>query len=134
MNWSYISVFFDPDISLMLSYLGNSKYKTPSISFKNCEYEILNEIQKFILKETLVKDCMSKKKPQSINHYISYDLKFDYFNKVNLILDKMDIVQPKKLRGKEEIKKMIAIIPRNGKYNENSIRLRRELENEFFRE
>lgn len=59
---------------------------------------------------------------------------FDYLNKVNLILDKMDIFHPKKLHRKEVIKKMIAIIPRKGKYNADSLKLGRELENEFFKE
>ncbi len=132
MTWDYITGFFDADGSITLSNPGNSRYKTVSLSFHNNELEILNKIKRFIEKEIGVKGVIVEKKPRSINHNISYDLKYDFFNKVLLISENLKIEHPKKKHRVKIAKELNTIIPKNGKYTPKLLERRAELEQLFF--
>tara|TARA_R110001592_G_scaffold31018_4_gene110035 strand:+ start:2417 stop:2830 length:414 start_codon:yes stop_codon:yes gene_type:complete len=132
MNWNYISGFFDADGSITLVNPGNSKYKTVYLSFHNNELVILESIQTFIDKETGVKGVIVEKKAKSENHNIAYDLKYDFLPKVITIANHLKIKHPKKKHRIKVVQELALIIPRNGKYSEELLLKRKELEELFF--
>lgn len=132
MNWDYISGFFDADGSITLSSPGNSKYKTVFLTFHNNERVILEKIEGFIKNELNIKGVIVEKKPKSEKHSPSFDLKYDYFEKSIAIAKELSIYHPKKKHRIEIAKKLAELIPRNGKYTEELLGKRIELEKLFF--
>ncbi|MGB0887285.1 MAG: LAGLIDADG family homing endonuclease [Vicingaceae bacterium] len=132
MNWNYISGFFDADGSITLSNPGNSKYKTVFVSFHNNELSILESIKRFIEKETGVKGVIVKKKARLKKHNTAYDLKYDFLPKVITIINYLKIQHPKKIHRIKVAKQLAKIVPRNGKYTNDLLVKRKELEEIFF--
>jgi len=133
MTWEYISGFFDADGSVTLTKVKQGNNKTIQISFHNNEESILKDIQKFILDDIGVKGFISMKKARKYNHSDSYDLKYTYQNGYKVIC-KLQSIHPKKVHRIETYKKIQECTLRNGKYTEEQLIKRKELEKEFFRE
>ena len=51
MNWEYISGFFDADGSISAISTHKNRNRTIQLSFHNTEKSILEDIQRFILKD-----------------------------------------------------------------------------------
>jgi hypothetical protein len=132
MNWEYISGFFDADGSVTLSKLQKNKNKTVVISFHNNEKTILESIQEFILKETNVKGFITHKKQKKENHNDSYSLNYSYIPKVIELIKFMNVLHPKKKHRFEIIKKLKDVTKRNGKYSEEELKNRYEIEELFW--
>jgi hypothetical protein len=132
MNWEYISGFFDADGSVTLSKLQKNKNKTVVISFHNNEKTILESIQEFILKETNVKGFITHKKQKKENHNDSYSLNYSYIPKVIELIKFMNVLHPKKKHRFEIIKKLKDVTKRNGKYTEEELKNRYEIEELFW--
>lgn len=132
MNWEYVSGFFDADGSVTLSKLQKNKNKTVVISFHNNEKTILESIQEFILKETNVKGFITHKKQKKENHNDSYSLNYSYIPKVIELIKFMKVLHPKKKHRFEIINKLKDVTKRNGKYTEEEMKNRYEIEELFW--
>lgn len=131
MNWEYISGFFDADGSITLSAQSVNKNKTIQISFHNNEREILESIQDFIFEELNVKGHISLKKARQETHQDSYDLKYVYRNALE-VANRLTILHPKKAHRLRVYNLIQEKTKRNGKYTEQELLERRELEENFF--
>ena len=131
MNWDYISGFFDADGCITISSNAKGKNKTIQISFHNNELEILKEIQQFILKELNVKGHISTKLPKKENHNIAYDLKYTYLNGLK-VANKLHLKHTKKAHKIKIYNSIQKATKRNGKYTEEELQKRRDLETLFF--
>ena len=131
MNWEYISGFFDADGCITLTAKSSGKNKTIQISFHNNELEILQEIQSFILQELNVKGHISLKKARKEQHKDSYDLKYVYQNGLK-VANMLNLKHPKKKRKIEIYNLIQRKTKRNGKYNEQELLERNNLEKAFF--
>ena len=131
MNWEYISGFFDADGCITLTSTHSGKNKTIQVSFHNNELEILQQIQDFIFSELNVKGHISLKKAKKENHNDSYDLKYVYQNGLK-VANMLNSKHPKKKRKIEIYNLIQNITKRNGKYSEQEILERNNLEILFF--
>lgn len=130
MDWNYISGFFDADGSITFVKHHKNSMKTPQLSFSNNEKSILIEIQEFIYNELKIKGFISTKKQ---HNYTNYELKYVYIPKVLAIVNNINSLHPKKSYRINLIKnKLINIVPKNGKYNEELINKYNEFEKQFF--
>jgi len=132
MNWEYISGFFDADGSVTLSKLQKNKNKTVVISFHNNEKSILESIRDFILKETNIKGFITHKKQKKENHNDSYSLNYCYIPKVIELIKFMVVLHPKKKHRFEIIQKLKDVTKRNGKYSDEELKCRYEIEELFW--
>tara|TARA_R110000868_G_scaffold247511_2_gene503875 strand:+ start:616 stop:1017 length:402 start_codon:yes stop_codon:yes gene_type:complete len=132
MNWEYITGFFDGDGSISLVKKNKSREKSPQISFHNNELNILIEIQEFILKELKIKGFISKKKKVKEHHGQQHELKYDGFPKCITISKYLNTKHHKKAKRIALLDLIHAVTPRNGKYNEQTLKTRAELEFQFF--
>jgi len=133
MNWDYITGFFDADGSVTLSVLSKGRNRSPVISFHNNEISILISIQLFIESELNIKGHISIKRKKQENHEDAYDLKFVDLPKCIAILKNIKTIHVKKKKRFEIIEKLKELTPRNGKYTEDILTLRKALETEFFK-
>lgn len=131
MNWSYVSGFFDADGSISLLKSHSKESKTIQVSFHNTQECILIEIRKFIESELGFKGSLSKKTAKKANHSNSYDLKYLYKQGLE-VMNKMELVHPKKIHRHDVYKRIQECTPRNGKYTKELLAKRLELEEEFF--
>lgn len=131
MNWQYIQGFFDADGSITLARNKKGAHKTLQISFSNCERHILKEIKSFIKKELDINGFISKKKVYSENHTQNYELKYVYQQAHKLSL-KLKGKHNRKIHRIEIYDKLQDLIPRNGKYSDDLLQQRKDLEEEFF--
>lgn len=130
MNWNYISGFFDADGSITFVKKCKNGMKTPQLSFSNNEKDILVEIQEFIQRELNVKGFICKK---THNKFINYELKYTHLPKVLSITQYINSLHPKKSFRINLIRtKLINIIPRNGKYNDELLSKYNDFEKQFF--
>ena len=134
MNWDYITGFFDADGSVTLSVLSKDTRRTSVISFHNNELNVLISIQLFIESELSTKGHICMKKKAKEHHNQQYDLKFVGLPKCIAILKNMNTIHMKKKKRFEIIEKLKDVTPRNGKYTEEMLTVRKKLEEEFFRE
>jgi hypothetical protein len=132
MNWEYISGFFDADGSITISVLSKGKNKTPILSFHNNEISILEEIKEFILNELNIKGFITHKKSKKETHNDSYSLNYKYFPKVIEIMSKFNIKHPKKRHRYEIILKIYELTKRNGKYSEEELKKKLDMEKLFW--
>ncbi len=132
MNWEYIAGFFDADGSITLVVNSKGREKSPQISFHNNELNILEEIQDFILKELNIKGFISKKKKAKDHHGQQYDLKYEGFPKCIAISKNLKSFHQKKIKRLILIELIHKVTPRNGKYDEQTLKTRSELEVQFF--
>ena len=131
MNWEYISGFFDADGCITLTSTHSGKNKTIQISFHNNEREILESIQSFILQEIEVKGHITIKRAKQDTHKDSYDLKYVYLNALK-VANNLISKHPKKKRKIELYNFIQEKTNRNGKYTEQELQERRNLEEQFF--
>lgn len=132
MNWEYITGFFDADGSISLIKKNKGREKSPQISFHNNELNILIEVQEFILKKLNIKGFISKKKKAKDHHGQQYDLKYEGFPKCSAIGKNLNTKHYKKAKRIALIYLIHAVTPRNGKYDEQTLKTRSELEFQFF--
>ena len=132
MNWDYITGFFDADGSISLIKKNKGREKSPQISFHNNELNILTEIQGFIQKELSIKGFISKKKKAKDHHGQQYDLKYEGFPKCIAIGNNLKSIHYKKIKRILISGLIHAVTPRNGKYDEQTLKTRSELEIQFF--
>ena len=133
MNWEYITGFFDADGSVSIVSQGENKQKTPQISFHNNEIDILIAMQAFIFKELSIKGFISKKRKLKEHHGQQYDLKYVDYTKCVKLANSINTIHPKKKKRFDIIRKLQTLTPRNGKYNEEMLRQKSILEEEFFK-
>lgn len=132
MSWEYISGFFDADGSITLSVLSKGKNKTPVLSFHNNEISILEDIKEFVLSELNVNGFIVHKKSKKETHNDSYSLSYKYFPKVIMLMSKLNIKHPKKKHRYEIILKLYELTKRNGKYSEEELTKKLDVENLFW--
>lgn len=132
MNWEYVSGFFDADGSVTLSNQGNSRNRTLQISFHNSELPIIESIREFIAEETGYNGSVSKKKARKETHKDSYDLKYAFFS-AYIISSKLTLYHQKKVHRINTYKKIQEVTPRNGRYSEDLLKRRSELEELFWK-
>lgn len=132
MNWEYITGFFDADGSITLTKNQKNRHKSPQISFHNNEIDILLDIQEFIYKELNIKGFISKKRKAKEHHGQQYDLKYEGFPKCVKLSKNIKSIHFKKLKRMLLLELIHAVTPRNGKYQEETLKTRSELEFQFF--
>lgn len=132
MNWTYITGFFDADGSVTLCATNKGKGKTLKVSFHNNEVSILKEIQTYIYDELNIKGSLVLKRARKSTHQDSYDLTYSY-NKALQVANKLQSLHPKKAHRIKVYNEIQLIIPRNGKYTEETLTKRQLLEEEFFK-
>lgn len=132
MDWNYITGFFDADGSVTLATRSKGRQKSPQISFHNNDLTILIGIQSFIFATLNIKGHISKKKKVKDHHGQSYDLKYWDFNKCIKIIENIKSIHEKKTKRFSLIKEIKKLTPRNGKYTENILSKRKQLEVKFF--
>jgi hypothetical protein len=131
MNWDYITGFFDADGSISLVRQNKNRERAPQISFHNNELNILENIQSFIKKELNIIGHISKKKKAKEHHGQQYDLKYHGFPKCIVIGSKLRSIHQKKIKRILLSELIHKITPRNGKYSEQTLKTRSELELKF---
>lgn len=132
MNWDYITGFFDADGSICLVKASKNRKKSPQISFHNNELNILIEIQEFIQNELDIKGFISMKKKAKEHHSQQYDLKYEGFPKCIAIGKNLKSIHYKKIKRILLNDLIYAVTPRNGKYDEQTLKTRLELEFQYF--
>lgn len=132
MDWNYITGFFDADGSVTLVCRNKGRQKSPQISFHNNDLDILISIQFFIFKNLNIKGHISKKRKMKENHGQQYDLKYSDFNKCIKIIENIKSIHEKKIKRFKLIKDLKKLTPRNGKYTEDILDKRKQLEAKFF--
>ncbi len=132
MNWEYVTGFFDADGSISLVKKNKNRERSPQISFHNNELNILLDIQNFILLELNIKGFISKKKKIKEHHGQQYDLKYEGFPKCILLGNNLSSIHYKKIKRISLMSLIHAVTPRNGKYDEQTLKTRLELESQFF--
>ncbi|WP_425390563.1 LAGLIDADG family homing endonuclease [Ekhidna sp.] len=116
MNWGYISGFFDADGSIQLNKIHKNQLPSPVITFHNNEKIILERIERFINEKLSVKGAIVTKKKKGFKD--QYELRYSYFSKVLLLVDKLDFQHPKKMKRIKFVRNYKLLSKRNGKYSE----------------
>lgn len=132
MNIEYISGFFDADGSITLvKNKKTNQFKSLKIDFCNNYLNILEEIQKYLIKQG-IKSYLSKKLPKKSTHNINYTLTVQGNYALNLCKI-LKSKHPKKLHRINSINKYwLQITKRNGKYSINDINRKYAFERLFF--
>lgn len=132
MNWKYITGFFDADGSVTAVKVHSTNNRTLQVSFHNCELEILEKIQEFILKDINIKGSISCKKSKKKEHSDAYDLKYVYQNALK-VANKLETIHPKKLHRIKVYNEVQLHTKRNGKYTAQEKLKRESLIEDFFK-
>jgi len=119
MNWNYISGFFDADGSIQLNRIHKNQLPSPVITFHNNEKVILELIKEFIYNQLNVNGTIVTKKKKGYAN--QFELRYSYFSKFTVIVDKMTIYHPHKLKRIEFIKRYQNLSKRNGKYSDHEL-------------
>ena len=134
INDSYISGFFDADGSITMSRdKSNSLFRTIKIDFTNTQFDILEEIRKYLLEKYGLKLYISKKPPRNDRCLESYTLSSASNQICYKLCEIIKSAHPKKRhRINTVLKYHNKVTKRNGKYNEREKTRKLAYERLFF--
>ncbi|WBL14411.1 LAGLIDADG family homing endonuclease [Sutcliffiella sp. NC1] len=127
---AYIAGIIDGEGSITLTRIHRNEYRRPCISISSTDKELLSYIQSITGGNIVNKKNYSPEKHKD-SFVLTIKKKKDVFNTLEHIVHFLRVPQKRK-RAAWILNKYDSVTPRNGKYNETSIRRKIEFEDYFF--
>lgn len=126
---AYVAGIIDGEGSIMLQSFHKNQLPSPCVSVASTSMELLIYLKQIISCGIIVK----KKNYNMEKHHDSYTFYVRYNNAINLLteIEPYLIIESKKKRAKLIIEKYKTLTPRNGRYSEEQLLLKKLFYKEF---